>query len=261
MIAAAHLTAAAQDRVSRLLPSDLADAANWADDVKGKTNTGNWHFIDLAASDRKSQIAARCPQGDCITAKLRALVPDLRTGKSYGRFTQSEQLKLVIHLMGDLHQPLHCATNADAGGNCLRTSGFGSMDLHAAWDGGMLREVLLKGTTETNLARALDLRYSSQFSEIVKVTDFEDMAVESHAGAFQSAYGPMLDKHLLPGQEPRAFFRLSPRECAVMAPDLFNLRPHPNLAELYGDATFETVRRQLATGGYRLATVLNSAFR
>jgi hypothetical protein len=261
MIAAAHLSPAAQSGVRGLLQSDMAEVANWADDVKGRTNSGDWHFIDLAASDRKSQIAARCPRGDCITVKLRAIAANLKAGRSFEQFSTAEELKLVIHLMGDLHQPLHCATNADAGGNCLRTSGFESTELHAAWDTGMLREVLLRGTTETGLARSIDARFANKFADIVKVTDFDDVALESHDVAFQMAYGPMFDKHLLPGQEPRPFFRLSPRECPAKASDFFDLRPRPNLAGLYGNATFDTLRRQLAVGGYRLAEMLNGLFK
>jgi hypothetical protein len=261
MIASAHLSPAAQNGVRKLLQSDMAEAANWADDVKGLTKTGDWHFIDLAASDGRAQITSRCPGGDCVTEKLRVLTASLKSGRSLGSFTPSEQLKFVIHLMGDLHQPLHCATNADAGGNCLRTSGFGSTELHAAWDTGMLREVLLKGTTEAALARAIDTRYAGKFAEIVKVTDLDEMALESNEIAFRAAYGPMLGEHLLPGQEPRPFLRLSPRECAVQAADFFNLNPRPNLGRLYGDATFETLRRQLATGGYRLAELLNTVFK
>jgi hypothetical protein len=261
MIAAAHLTPSAQSGVTELLRSDMADAANWADEAKGRTNTGNWHFVDLAASDTKVQLAARCPRGDCITVKLRVMAQNLKAGRSlpHGRrpFTPTEELKFVIHFMGDLHQPMHCATNADAGGNCLRTSGFGSTELHEAWDTGILREALLRGTTEAALARAIDARYSSRFAEIVKVTDYDDMALESHAVAFKAAYGPMLDQHLLPGPEPRAFFRLSPRECPVKASDLFNVNPRPNLTSLYGEATFETLRQQLAVAGYRLAALLN----
>jgi hypothetical protein len=261
LIAADHLTPPARSAVQSLLRgSSMAEVANWADDVKGRTNTGNWHFVNLAASDKKAQIRVRCPKGDCVTSSLRGLARNLKAGVSFERFTPAEQLQLIIHLVGDLHQPLHCATNADAGGNCLRTAGFGSAELHAVWDTGLV-EVLLKGTNETSLARSLDMRYSDQYSAIVKVTDFEDMAMESHQIGFRVGYGPIIAEHLLPAPEPRPFLQLTPRECAVKASDLFNLNPRPDLTRVYGESTFDTVRQQLAAGGYRLAMVLNAAFK
>jgi len=193
------------------------------------------------------------------------MAPNLKPGTDLPHgakpFTPTEQLKFIIHLMGDLHQPLHCATNADAGGNCLKTAGFKTSELHAAWDGGMIREVLLTGTKEADLARTLDTRFASRFADIVKVSDVSDMALESHDVAFRTAYGPMLDQHLLPGVEPRPFLSLTTSECAAKAPDFFNINPHPSLTKLSGEPTFDTVRQQLAAGGYRLAELLNTAFK
>jgi hypothetical protein len=285
MIAAAHLSPSATAGVKMLLQSDpaskkdfkknskgtpaevakaMSDVANWADDVKSSTSTQEWHFIDLASSDKKAQIPSRCPGGECITEKVKAMAPNLKTGTSLPHtptpFTATDELKFVIHFMGDLHQPLHCATNADAGGNCLKTAGYGRPEFHSAWDGGMIQKVLLKGTNEAGLATSLDTRFASKFSSIVSVTDVDDMAVESHLVAFQAAYGPLLAKSLLPAPEPRPFLKLLPADCATKASDFFNINPHPKLSTLYDQTTFDTVSQQLATGGYRLATMLNSAF-
>src|SRR5437867_8409288 len=99
-IAATHLSAGAQAGVKTLLKSDplsksllsgkktgasalsnaMAAVANWADDVKKETGTGSWHFLDLAASDGKPQLAARCPHDDCNSEKIRAMAPNLKPG-------------------------------------------------------------------------------------------------------------------------------------------------------------------------------------
>ena len=188
--------------------------------------------------------------------------PRLNSGQSLrhgsSSFSAAEQLKFVIHFMGDLHQPLHCATNADAGGNCLRTVGFGAGELHAAWDTGMIRHVLLKNIQEPALASAIDISFAGQAAGILKVSDVDDMAIESHQVAFQAAYGPLLARLRAP--EPRPFLRVSTGACATKAADFFHIQPRPNLASLYGNTTFDTVRRQLAAGGYRLAELLNTVF-
>jgi len=199
-----------------------------------------------------------------VTEKIRLMTANLKARRSFPRgthvFTPTEQLKFIIHLMGDLHQPLHAATNADAGGNCLTTDGFGTTELHAAWDGGMIRKVLLKGINEADLDRALDTRFAAQFQALNAVTELNDMALESHDVAFHKAYGPLLAGHLALGSAPRMFREVSVLKCATEAPDLFNISPHPNLEQLYNEATFDTVRQQLVTGAYRLAALLNAVF-
>jgi hypothetical protein len=283
MIAASHLSPSAFQGAAALLKLDsvakvklgktptpatmaaaMASIASWADDIKRTTNTGSWHFLDLASADQQADLAARCAGGNCVTEKIRGMTANLQAHKGFPHgtqtFTRTEELKFLIHLMGDLHQPLHAATNADAGGNCLTTQGFGTSELHAAWDGGMLNSILLKGTNDIDLAHALDAKFAAQFAALTAVTEVNDMALESHTVAFQEAYGPFLAKHLLPAPEPRPFRAVSVSLCTTEAPEFFNISPHPNLVQLYNDATFDTVRHQLATGGYRLAALLNAIF-
>jgi hypothetical protein len=96
---------------------------------------------------------------------------------------------------------------------------------------------------------------------LTAVTEVNDMALESHNIAFQKAYGPLLlAGHQPLGSAPRMFRAVSVTQCATEASDFFNISPHPNLAQLYNDATFDTVRQQLVTGGYRLAALLNGIF-
>ena len=65
-------------------------------------------------------------------------------------YRKNEALKWVVHLMGDIHQPLHAATHGDRGGNTVKVSFFGERDnppygelnLHAIWDVHMLRRLI-----------------------------------------------------------------------------------------------------------------------
>ncbi len=79
-IAAAHLTPAARTRIARILsvpdtPEAVADAlataSIWADQSKGQSKTGSWHYIDLAIQDKKSDILERCRDNNCVTARIR----------------------------------------------------------------------------------------------------------------------------------------------------------------------------------------------
>ena len=277
-IAAKHLSAQAQARASALLGAGsgsgalaaaMAEAARWADTIKGTprgAGTEGWHFLDLAAGDGAAQITQRCPGNDCVTAQLRIMMANLKAGASlpHGSNTYSpgEQLKFVIHFMGDLHQPLHCATNADAGGNCLATRGFRERELHATWDTGLVNQLQEDGggASESDMASALDSEFASQFAGIATVTSFDEMALESHAVAFQAAYGPMLHRGVLPGAEPRPFLKVEVSRCDTEAPDFYHINPPIDLTALYNAATVDSVRLQLAKAGYRLAAVLNGVW-
>jgi len=61
----------------------------------------------------------------CIVDKIAQLQTNLRNGSKLETFEPFEELKFLIHFVGDIHQPLHAATNQDAGGNCLETTGLG----------------------------------------------------------------------------------------------------------------------------------------
>lgn len=191
---------------------------------------------------------------------------NLKTGASLtngsNTYSPAEELKFIIHFMGDLHQPLHCATNADAGGNCLYTRGFGEHELHATWDTGLVNQLLKSSQgrqiSESDLASALDAEFAPQFAGSTNLTDFDRMALESHDVAFQAAYGPMLAKGILPGVEPRPYLNVDVSRCASEAPDFYNINPPVDLTALYNAATLDAVRWQLAKAGYRLAVLLNN---
>lgn len=287
-IAAKHLAPQAQARVAALLSTDaqagallaagsggdalaaaMAEVAPWADTIKSKkqgAGTDDWHFVDLAAADGAAEISQRCANNNCITAQLRIMTANLKAGSSLphgsNTYSTSEQLKFIIHFMGDLHQPLHCATNADAGGNCLATHGFREHELHATWDTGLIEQIMKNSQghqiSESTFASSLDTEFASQFAGSANIMDFDQMAVESHDIAFQVAYGPMLAHGILPGVEPRGFLHVDVSRCESEAPDFYNINPPVDLTVLYNAATLDAVRGQLAKAGYRLAVLLNS---
>jgi len=287
-IAAKHMAPQTQARVAALLSTDaqagpllgagsggdalaaaMAEVAPWADTIKGTklgAGTDDWHFVDLAAADGAAEISQRCANNNCITAQLRIMTANLKAGRSLphgsNAYSPAEQLKFIIHFMGDLHQPLHCATNADAGGNCLATRGFREHELHATWDTGLIDQIMENSQghkiSESTLADSLDSEYASQFAGSANITDFDQMAVESHDIAFQVAYGPTLAHGILPGVEPRAYLNVEVSRCASEAPDFYNINPPVDLTVLYNAATLDAARWQLAKAGYRLAILLNS---
>ena len=285
LIAAQHLSNNARLMVFNLLKADpdtkkslknkkatdlvalgaaMAQGATWPDRVKkgpvGK-GTSNWHFVDLASAEGDAAIDLRCgADGDCVVSKIRLFRDNIPAGKtfatSFNTYTPAEELKFLIHFAGDIHQPLHCATDADAGGNCINTRGFGQTELHAVWDDGLVKPLHAGPPAKKNpaVAKNLDSEFGAKFDEWSALTDERKIALESHDTAFSVAYAPLLSK--LPPPEPRAFKLVIPFACK----DALDFKSFPaiDVAMLYDDNTKKTAREQLARGGFRLAAMLNA---
>src|SRR5690349_16917966 len=78
-IAAAYLNPKTRTRVAQILgvkdtpdsvANALAAASTWADETKGQTKTGEWHYIDLALQDSRKDIKKRCPEQNCLPARI-----------------------------------------------------------------------------------------------------------------------------------------------------------------------------------------------
>jgi hypothetical protein len=120
--------------------ASLAEASTWMDDVRSEPRY-DWleplHYVNL--DPRRGRFQG-CPPRGCIVDALR----DARTkvgNHALPRAERREALRILIHLVGDLHQPLHVSHRADRGGNDVGVDWFGQRsNLHWVWDTGLLRD-------------------------------------------------------------------------------------------------------------------------
>jgi nuclease S1 len=226
-VAARHLSPAARREAARLLGGEsLADVAYWADEIRERRpETARWHYVDipLRADDyQPSRDCRQTPRGDCIIAALereRAALGD----PSASSARRTEALRFVVHLVGDLHQPLHCADDDDRGGNTVKVVLLGvPATLHGVWDGGLLA---VSGLTERAWVERVAGRTRTDLRTLGRGTIVE-WALETHRAAVQHAY-------VIP-------------------------RSH-RLGARWVDANEPVVEGQLALAAVRLARVLNQA--
>jgi hypothetical protein len=119
----------------------LAAVATWADEVRSEEawrNTARWHFVNFPRGDCRYRAARDCADGRCIVDAIesqRAVLANRRTPAAQ----RVQALKFVVHMVGDIHQPLHAGYGDDRGGNDtqIRFDREGS-NLHALWDGLLL---------------------------------------------------------------------------------------------------------------------------
>jgi hypothetical protein len=202
IIAADNLLPSAQDQVAKILgttsDTNSLEKAMAAASVRPDTefrprdrSTAPWHFIDICLQDQKSDLPARCPGGTCVTAKIDEYANRLKAGH-YDQWGASGDLAFLIHLVGDIHQPLHAATDADRGGNCIAVESHPyARNLHAAWDTAVvyaLEDSVDSGNPDAT-AHKLEQVYASQKNaDSWKPGQTADIAWESNQVARTQIY-------------------------------------------------------------------------
>ena len=128
---------------------DMASEATWADAYRahGHRETSQWHFVDQEL-DGSADLDAACyghPASavpvsaglarSCVVDRVRAFEAEL-AAQGTPLAERVLALKYLLHLVGDLHQPMHASDNHDRGGNCVLVSLGGSrtVSLHSYWD-------------------------------------------------------------------------------------------------------------------------------
>lgn len=258
-IAMQLLTPAARAEVRDLLGNDRLDnVALFADDIRNfppprtRPETKLWHFADIPLGqqyDGDARYCNRSPWGDCIVEALDRFndvlfndFSDFPTNRLEYDNSREEALKFIVHFVGDLHQPLHCADkDGDGGGNRRRVRFFNaSTNLHSLWDSGILgRAMTNDGLTVVTYANRLSADLTTEQRNFARSTtrvtraQIIDWANQSHAIAVRDVYTGVAQ----------------------------NISTTSTLGQSYFDLNRRNVDDQLKQGGVRLARILNSAFR
>lgn len=140
-LAQLQLTATAAAEVDRLLGLErgatMVSVSTWADG-KRSSATGPLHYVNFPDGDCSYSRQRDCADGRCVVEAIKEKVAVLKSRASDGE--RLAALKWVIHLVGDVHQPLHVGLASDKGGNLFQVRAFGrGSNLHAVWDGDLIR--------------------------------------------------------------------------------------------------------------------------
>lgn len=135
-IAENHLTPVTLKRVSGMLDGkSIVYWANWLDNASHTpeyAHSKTWHYRNIDAG-QDYETAPRNPSGDVVSA-INAQIEDLQSPRKSPR-EKNLALKMLVHLVGDLHQPMHMGHLSDLGGNRVTVKYFGrDKKLHGVWD-------------------------------------------------------------------------------------------------------------------------------
>ena len=263
-IALRYLTPAARAAVDDVLGtyklSDY-DVASWPDTIRGDKEyaalyprNGRWHYIDFDAGlwyDDSFKLEVS-QDGDDIVTQILRWRDDLKGGKLEGE-RRLDALRFLVHFVGDVHQPMHCAFRyGDQGGNMLPVNSFTGknysfgpeteMDyppsLHSTWDEYLVQE-LVAGRKTKDVSRDLHKEIGPDQVRQWMHDDVMNWAVDSYWIARKKAY------RMTNGEK-------FPYKWARPGMDLTR--------ENYIDAQVPVVAEQFQKAGVRLAGMLNSAF-
>jgi S1/P1 Nuclease len=141
----------------------LAEMATWPDEQRSnpesfwQKDANPWHYVTLPDGKQPSEMVSPA-EGDALTALER--FASITRDRQKPRNERALALRFVIHIIGDLHQPLHVGNGNDRGGNDTKVTWFGEQsNLHSVWDSGMVDR---QGLSFTEYSRRLEQRLSAE---------------------------------------------------------------------------------------------------
>lgn len=161
-IAETQLSGLARASIRQILSpgESLDEAATWPDDMRAdpspfwQKTASPWHYVTVNGTTYDHAP----PEGDALQAlaHFRAVLQDPKASRPDKQLA----LRFIIHLVGDLHQPLHAGKCCDKGGNDVKVTWFGrATNLHAVWDSALVDEEQL---SFSELAAKLERHLSDQ---------------------------------------------------------------------------------------------------
>lgn len=125
----------------------LAEVSTWMDEMRSDStynHMADWHWVTIPPGKRYAE-TEKNPHGDIIEA-IERMISSLESGK-LTKPQEAEFIKILVHLVGDIHQPLHVGAFDDMGGNKVKVSWFRSdSNLHRVWDSEMIDDTRLSYT-------------------------------------------------------------------------------------------------------------------
>jgi hypothetical protein len=239
-IADTQLSGLARAQVEEILgPGEsLDEAANWPDEMRSapgdfwqKTATP-WHYVTLNGIIYDHAP----PEGDALNAlnHFSAVLND----PNASREDKQTALRFIVHLVGDLHQPLHNGKCCDKGGNDVKVTWFGKpTNLHAVWDSQLVDEEQL---SFTELAAKLQRHISND--DVIKWWDINPRDWMSESAEIRDTLYP-------PPAKPKKGQRVKKGQPLL-----------PDLSYGYVFKFTPVMERRLSQGGVRLAAYLNALF-
>lgn len=223
-IASVYISKKAKKHLDKILSGhSMAEVSNWMDDIKSDEHydyATTWHWVTIP-DGQTYETSEINPKGDIITT-INRLILELKDGGLTFE-EEAQHLKMLIHLVGDIHQPLHIGNGNDLGGNKVEVKWFwNKSNLHRVWDSEMIDSKQYSYTELTKLVNKIN---------------------KDELKAYQN--DPISDWY---------------KEAMGLREQVYNFPEGGSLGYEYSYQNWDTVKLQLLKGGIRLAKIINEIY-
>ena len=139
-IADSYLNAKARAAIKAILGNEsIAMTSNWADFIKSDpayNYLSSWHYVDFDKRYSYPEMQAFLKQDTAVDAytKMNFLIGELKK-KNLPKANKLLALRMLIHIVEDVHQPMHTGHTDDKGGNDIKLNWYKiETNLHSIWD-------------------------------------------------------------------------------------------------------------------------------
>lgn len=224
-VAEQYLSKTTKRKINTILnQKSLALVSTFADEIKSDDRFDEykpWHYANVPFDKKYSEVEKNL-KGDIVQG-IQTCIEKLKS-ESTSAEDQAFYLKMLVHLVGDMHQPLHFGLEEDRGGNDFKVGWFGeSTNLHRVWDTQMIES------------------YNMSFSELS-----ENLPVLDETEVKLIEKGDLLD------------WVAENRELTKEVYD--SASQNDNLSYRYMYDWFDVLKMQLHKSGIRLAKILNEIY-
>ncbi len=155
LVAQKHLKGKTKKKLRELLKHEsLAVVSVWMDEERANPaydHTYDWHWVTIENGKTYAEMEKN-PKGDVIQT-INRLITELENG-GLSKEQEIIHIKMLVHLIGDIHMPLHVGNGEDKGGNDVKVEWFGKRtNLHTVWDSKIIDS---KQFSYTELAAVVD---------------------------------------------------------------------------------------------------------
>jgi hypothetical protein len=229
-VAQSYLTTKATAEIKKILGNEsLAMASNWGDFIKSDTSfryLNSWHYINMDKGLTEEQLHEYLEKDTTtdVYTKTNFLIRELKK-KHISLDKKRMYLRLLIHFVGDIHQPMHTGRREDLGGNRIKVSWFNTpTNLHAVWDESLVNFQQLSYTEYTRAINFTTLKERKAWQK----EPIQNWIIESYQIA-ETLYPEIKEEN-------------------------------QKLSYEYNFNHIETLNKRLLQGGVRLAGILNKIF-
>lgn len=173
-VAENHLSKKAKSAVFKLLGTEsIPLVSTYADEIRSDARydyTAAWHYVNPPQGLNYAQFV-KYLETDTAANVYNAIFKmekQLKSPKS-SKAEKVFALKMIIHFVGDLHQPMHVSRAEDLGGNKIKLKfQRRESNLHSLWDSGLIE---YNGFSFTEMATDLDL------ISVAKITEWQNDSI------------------------------------------------------------------------------------